>query len=135
MGENNDKKNNRYTDKNLMMEKIDFIDSCFQWVHEANPNAYLIINEFNIVANEKSRQQFYDVVKALKAKNAPVSGLGIQMHEPNQGRYYYSPLQIWETFKTYSDFNLPLHVTEFILVSNGDSIKGNYKTGIWTEQV
>jgi hypothetical protein len=29
---------------------------------------------------------------------------------------------------------LPLHVTELIPVSNGDSIKGNYKKGIWTEQ-
>lgn len=29
---------------------------------------------------------------------------------------------------------MPLHVTELIPVSNGDSIKGNYKTGIWTEK-
>lgn len=127
-------KDNRYTGRNLMMDKTDFIDSCFQWAHKANPDAHLIINEFNIVANEHSRQQFYDVVKALKAKNTPISGLGIQMHEPNQGRYYYSPQQIWETFQTYSEFKLPLHVTEFIPVSNGDSIKGNYKTGVWTEQ-
>jgi GH35 family endo-1,4-beta-xylanase len=117
-----------------MMEKIDFIDSCFQWAHNANPNAHLIINEFNVVANEKSRQQFYDVVKKLRDKKSPVSGLGIQVHEPNQGRYYYSPQQIWKTYETYSDFDLPLHVTELIPVSNGDSIKGNYKSGIWTEK-
>ena len=134
MNENRAGKDNRYTGKNLMMEKIAFIDSCFQWAHDANPNAHLIINEFNVVANEKSRQQFYDVVKALQEKKTPVSGLGLQVHEPNQGRYYYSPQQLWDTYNRYSDFNLPLHVTELIPVSNGDSIKGNYRTGIWTEE-
>lgn len=134
IAENAAGKDKRYTGHDLMMEKIDFIDSCFQWAHNANKDAHLIINEFNIVASEKSRQQFYDLVKKLQDKKSPVSGLGIQVHEPNQGRYYYSPQQIWETYETYSDFNLPLHVTELIPVSNGDSIKGVYKTGIWTEQ-
>ena len=135
MEENKAGKDNRYAGKDLIMEKVDFIDSCFQWAHEANPNAHLIINEFNVVANEKSRQQFYDIVKELQNKKTPVSGIGIQVHEPFQGRYFYSPQQIWETFETYSDFNLPLHITELIPVSNGDSIKGGYKSGVWTEQI
>ncbi len=134
MKENNAGRENRYTGEDLMMDKIDFIDSCFRWAHEANPDAQLIINEFNIVADENARQQFYEVVEKLQKKKSPVSGLGIQMHEPNQGRYYYSPRQIWETFNKYAAFNLPLHVTEFIPISNGDSIKGIYKTGVWTEK-
>ncbi len=134
MQENSNRKDNRYTGNDLIMEKIGFIDSCFQWAHNANPKAHLIINEFNVVANEESRQQFYNVVKELQNKKTPVSGIGIQVHEPFQGRYFYSPQQIWETYETYSDFNLPLHVTELIPVSNGDSIKGGYKTGVWTEQ-
>lgn len=135
MAENKSGNENRYTGKDLIMEKVSFIDSCFQWAYKANPNAELIINEFNIVASEKARQNFYDVVEKLLQKETPISGLGIQVHEPNQGRYFYSPKQIWETYETYSDFNLPLHVTEFIPVSNGDSLKGNYKSGVWTEQV
>jgi len=134
MRENSAGNDKRYTGMDFMKERIDFIDSCFQWAHKANPNAHLIINEFNVVANEKSRQQFYDVVKELQNKKTPISGLGIQVHEPNQGRYYYSPEQIWETYENYANFNLPLHVTELIPVSNGDSIKGFYKTGVWTEQ-
>ncbi len=134
MKENRSGADNRYTGKDLMSDKIDFIDSCFRWAQNANPDAHLIINEFNIVANESSRQQFYEVVEKLMKKGTPVSGLGIQMHEPNQGRYYYSPQQIWDTYNRYAEFNLPLHVTEFIPVSNGDSLKGIYKTGVWTEQ-
>lgn len=135
MEENKAGNDNRYPGKNLMMEKVDFIDSCFRWAHNANPDANLIINEFNIVANENSRKDFYAVVNKLLAQDSPINGLGIQVHEPNQGRYYYSPQQLWDTYENYSDFNLPLHVTELIPVSNGDEIKGNYKSGVWTEEV
>ncbi|NQU88617.1 MAG: endo-1,4-beta-xylanase [Mariniphaga sp.] len=135
MAENNNGTDNRYTGSDLMAEKVAFIDSCFQWAHQANSDAELIINEFNIVANEKSRQEFHNVVKALLDGGTPISGLGIQAHEPNQGRYYYSPEQLWETFNTYKEFNLPMHLTELIPVSNGDSIVGGFKTGIWTEEI
>lgn len=135
MAENKAGKDNRYTGENLMMDKVDFIDSCFRWANIANPGAHLIINEFNVVASEEARQDFYSVVKKLLQKNSPVKGIGIQVHEPDRGRYYYSPEQIWKTYEKYAEFDLPLHVTEFIPVSNGDSITGIYKTGTWSEQV
>ncbi len=134
VAENRAGKDNRYTGTNLMLEKSGFIDSCFQWAHQANPNAQLILNEFGIVADESLRQQFHDLLKTLQQKNTPVSGVGIQAHEPYKGRFYYSPEQIWSTFEAYSDLKLPMHITEFIPVSNGDSIMGGYKTGIWSEQ-
>lgn len=134
MKENQLGNDNRYVGQNYMSDTPGFIDSCFQWAHDANPDATLILNEFDIVYNEKSRQRFYDLLKTLKEMNTPISGLGIQAHEPYKGRVYYSPEQIWSTFETYSDFNLPMHITEFIPVSNGDSIMGGYKTGTWTEQ-
>jgi GH35 family endo-1,4-beta-xylanase len=135
MKENAAGEDNRYTGKDLMMERVDFIDSCFQWANKANPEAHLIINEFNVVASEKSRADFYKVVEKLLNQNSPVHGLGIQVHEPYKGRYYYSPQQLWETYETYAAFNLPLHVTELIPVSNGDEIMGDYKSGVWTEEV
>jgi endo-1,4-beta-xylanase len=131
--ENRAKQDNRYVGKDFMSEKIGFIDSCFRWAYDANPDAHLVLNEFDVVYNELSRKRFYEVLKALQQLNTPVSGIGIQAHEPFQGRVYYSPQQIWETFEMYAGFNLPLHITELIPVSNGDSIKGGYKTGIWTE--
>lgn len=134
MKENNSGQDNRYVGQNFMSDKPGFIDSCFQRAYKANPNADFILNEFDIVYNENSRQRFYHLVKTLLDMKTPVTGLGIQAHEPFKGRIYYSPEQIWETFESYSDFNLPLHITELIPVSNGDSIKGGYKTGIWTEQ-
>lgn len=135
MQENREGQDNRYVGKDFMSKEIGFIDSCFRWANDANPSATLVLNEFDIVYNEQSRQRFYDVLKALQERNTPVGGIGIQAHEPFQGRVYYSPEQIWETFETYAEFNLPLHITELIPVANGDSIKGGYRTGIWTEKV
>jgi endo-1,4-beta-xylanase len=135
MQENITGQDNRYVGRDFMSDDTGFIDSCFRWAHSANPDADLILNEFEIVYNKHSRQRFYDLLKALQQRNSPVKGIGIQAHEPYKGRVYYSPQQIWETFETYSDFNLPLHITELIPVSNGDSIMGGYRTGIWTEQV
>jgi endo-1,4-beta-xylanase len=132
--ENSAGQDNRYVGQNFMSDKTGFIDSCFQQAHKANPDAQLILNEFDIVYNENSRQRFYDLLKTLTEIDTPVTGIGIQAHEPCKGRVYYSPEQIWATFETYSDFNLPLHITELIPVSNGDSIMGGYTTGIWTEQ-
>ncbi|HKJ78867.1 MAG TPA: endo-1,4-beta-xylanase [Prolixibacteraceae bacterium] len=134
MAENAEGTDNRYVGRDFMSERTDFIDSCFRWAHEANPEAHLILNEFGIVSNPDLRRQFYEVVAKLQEMNTPVNGLGIQAHEPHKGRVYYSPEEIWSTFQDYSDFNLPLHVTELIPVSNGDSIKGGYKTGTWTEK-
>ena len=132
--ENSAGQDNRYVGQNFMSDKPGFIDSCFQRSYMANPDAQLILNEFDIVYNENSRQRFYDLLKTLTEMDTPVTGIGIQAHEPYKGRVYYSPEQIWETFETYSDFNLPLHITELIPVSNGDSILGGYTSGIWTEQ-
>jgi GH35 family endo-1,4-beta-xylanase len=134
MKENKAGRDYRYVGKNFMSEHVGFIDSCFRSAYKGNPEADLIINEFDIVYNETSRKRFYDVVKSLKERGSPVTGLGIQAHEPYKGRIYYSPEQIWKTFETYSDFKLPLHITELIPVSNGESIMGGYKTGVWTEQ-
>ncbi len=94
----------------------------------------IIINEYNIIADENDRRNFYDIVKSLRDMGTPISGLGIQAHEPNKGRYYYSPQQIWDTFEKYNSFGLPMHITELSQVANGDAFEGTYKTGKWTEE-
>lgn len=124
----------RYVNKNFMSDQPTFIDSCFRWANRANPQAELILNEFDIVANPISRKRFYELLTALNKYQTPLSGIGIQAHEPDKGRYYYSPKQIWETFETYAEFDIPMHLTELIVVANGDSITGGYLQGVWDEQ-
>jgi GH35 family endo-1,4-beta-xylanase len=111
-----------------------YVDTCYTIAHRANPEAHLILNEFGQEVDPLVRQRFFDLVKRLQAKKTPIDAVGIQQHEPNAGRYYYSPQEIWNLYEKYAELGMPYHITELIQVSNGDSIKGNYKTGIWTEQ-
>jgi len=135
MIENRRNRDYRYTGENLMSDRATFIDSCFRWANAANTEATLILNEFNVIAQPDKRIQFYNLLTELKEKETPITGIGIQAHEPERGKYYYSPKQIWETYEKYADFNLPLHITEFIPQSNGDSIKGGQISGVWDEKM
>jgi GH35 family endo-1,4-beta-xylanase len=126
--------NNRYKSNYSIGQISGYVDSCFTIARKANPAAHLILNEFGQEIDNHSQQRFFDLVKRLQAKKTPIDAIGIQQHEPNAGRYYYSPQEIWNLYEKYAELGLPYHIAELIQVSNGDSIKGSYKTGIWTEQ-
>ncbi|WFB36256.1 endo-1,4-beta-xylanase [Kiritimatiellota bacterium B12222] len=52
----------------------------FKWADEFEPNAYLFLNENNILLNSGNRQRAYDWAKYLLDNGAPIDGLGIQGH-------------------------------------------------------
>lgn len=58
-----------------------YIEECFQWAHEADPEATLLYND-NKVEGTGTRKSdgFYELLADLKAKNVPVHGCGIQAH-------------------------------------------------------
>lgn len=125
---------NRYG-KNMPIEAIaDWVEPCYRWAHQANPQATLILNEFNQMVMPDVRQRFYDLVTELKRRGTPISGLGLQAHEPERGRYWYSPKQVWDTINLYAEFGYPIHITEFIPQSSGKPIEGNWRSGQWTPE-
>jgi len=68
---------------NAFLQKLgpSYIEDCFRWAHEANPDAFLIYNDNKVegIGNQKS-EGFYNLLADLKAKNVPVHGAGIQAH-------------------------------------------------------
>lgn len=58
----------------------DYIEKAFVWAHEADPDAELVINDYNLESSAAKREAMYTLVKGLKAKKIPVSAIGIQMH-------------------------------------------------------
>lgn len=58
----------------------EYIDKAFRWAHEADPNAKLILNDFNNeIENEVSNVQ-YDYMKSARERGVPIDGVGIQLH-------------------------------------------------------
>ena len=110
----------------------DYVENALKWAHQGNPNATLMINEYKTLADKDSRKQYELLLTELKKRNAPVSGIGIQAHEPRQE--WYSPEEVWKTFDLYYGMGFPIHITEFTPQSSGVPITGNWRSGTWTPE-
>jgi endo-1,4-beta-xylanase len=110
----------------------DYVEQALKWAHQGNPMARLLINEYKTLADADARKKYDDLLTELKKRNAPLSGLGIQAHEPRQE--WFSPIEVWKTFDLYSKFGYPIHITEFHPQSSGVPITGGWRTGAWTPE-
>jgi GH35 family endo-1,4-beta-xylanase len=110
----------------------DYVEQALRWAHRGNPQAALLINEYKTLADEKTRKRYEDLLVELKKRGAPLSGIGIQAHEPRQE--WFSPVEAWKTFDLYSRLGYPIHITEFHPQSSGVGITGSWRTGSWTPQ-
>lgn len=121
----------RYTDIPIS-EIADWVEPCFRTAHEANPNAELVINDYEQIVSTfigNTRERFFELAAELLHRGVPLHGLGIQAHEPVNE--WYAPQVYWETLEYYTQLGLGIHITEFIPQSSGEEITG-YKTGTWT---
>ncbi len=109
---------------------VDLVERAFKWAHRANPQAHLVLNEFYQITREDTRERFVAMVKELQRRNTPISGLGIQAHEPRQE--WYPPREVWKTFDRIAELGYPLHITEFTPQSGGKQITGGWRKGTWT---
>lgn len=93
----------------------DYIDSAFVWAHQADPDAKLYINDYNIghwgnghYENGKTHAM-YNLAKRLKDAGIPIDGVGMQMHTSVSG---LQPAQIEETVKQFRAIGLNCIITE-----------------------
>jgi GH35 family endo-1,4-beta-xylanase len=113
-------------------EIIDWIENCYRWAHEANPEAELVINEYETIVSDfilDTRERFYNLIAELLKRDTPVHGIGLQAHEPRSE--WYSPVEYWKVLNYYSKLGLPIHLTEFTAESSNEKING-WKEGAWT---
>jgi endo-1,4-beta-xylanase len=109
----------------------DYVEQALRWARRGNPEATLLINEYRTLADEKVRKRYADLLAELQKRKAPLSGIGIQAHEPRQE--WFSPVEVWKTFDLYGvEMGLPIHITEFHPQSSGAGITGNWRQGQWT---
>ena len=89
----------------------EFIMKAFQYAHEADPNAELYYNDYNVIDPVK-RAKIIKLISRIQAQGIPITGLGIQAHwnvaEPTRP-------QLMETIEQLSVLNIKLHITEMDL--------------------
>jgi endo-1,4-beta-xylanase len=59
----------------------DYIDLAFKWAHEADPDAKLFYNDYDIERPGAKSDAVEELVRGLKARGVPIDGVGIQGHE------------------------------------------------------
>ena len=61
-------------------KQYDFIENAFRWAHEADPNAELYYNDYNLDTSKAKCDGAVAIVKYLKSKGLRIDGVGIQLH-------------------------------------------------------
>ncbi|MCR5830052.1 MAG: endo-1,4-beta-xylanase [Lachnospiraceae bacterium] len=88
--------------------RIALVKDVFAAAHESNPDATLLINDFNL------SESYRILIDGLLNAGVPIGAIGIQTHQ-HQG--YMGKEKVLDILKRYEVFGLPLHFTENTLIS------------------
>lgn len=91
----------------------EFIDSAFVWAHQADPDAKLILNDYdNETMGQAKAQAFYNLAKRLLNDGRPIHGVGFQCHL-DAGKIDHN--LIFANLARYYDTGLTCSITELDL--------------------
>lgn len=88
--------------------QVGLVKMVFDKAREVNPNATLLINDFN------TSPQYEDLIDRCLDAGVKFSAIGIQSHQ-HQG--YWGAEKTYDVLERFSRFNLPIHFTENTLIS------------------
>ena len=94
----------------------EYIDMAFRWAHEADPQAVLLLNEYNAEGFNRKSDGIYEFVKGMLARGVPIHGVGMQTHW-GDGRQTF-PTQrfdrntIGPNMRRLADLGLDVYITE-----------------------
>lgn len=101
----------------IWLQKIGpgYIEKAFAFAHEADPDALLFYNDFNLEMNPAKRKSVLTLLNNLRNRGIKVDGIGMQMHISNA---YPEPSQIADALKEVAKYNFKLHVSELDIAVN-----------------
>ena len=88
----------------------EYIGMAFQWAYEADPNTYLIYNDFAGEGLNKKSQAIYSLAQGLLQAGVPLDGVGLQMHVWLGGQPPVDELAA--NMQRLADLGLRVHITE-----------------------
>jgi endo-1,4-beta-xylanase len=106
----------------------DYLTMAFKWAHEADPNALLFYNDYNIergaVENKGKHASSMLLLKRLIKDGAPINGVGIQGH-------WHLDSNLEDVEKAISDYEslgLKIGISELDVTASGEN-SGAFPTG------
>lgn len=99
----------------------DVLTLAFKWAHEADPNAKLYYNDYNIeqgaVENKGKHVSSLLLLKRLLAEGAPITGVGIQGH----WHLDTNLADVEKAIENYASLGLEVSITELDVTATGDN--------------
>ena len=90
-------------------QSYSYIERCFRWAHEADPQALLFYNEAEAeVINPKS-DAIYAMVRDFRQRGVPVDGVGFQMHIAH---LHADVVSIAANIARFTALGVQVHITE-----------------------
>ncbi|MGD8779395.1 MAG: endo-1,4-beta-xylanase [Ignavibacteria bacterium] len=86
----------------------DYMQKAFEWAHEADPDAELYYNDFNMWYEGK-RDSLVELIKKLLSNGVKIDGIGLQGH---WGLDYPPRDELEKALKAYSKLDVKLMITE-----------------------
>ena len=97
----------------------DYIEMAFRYAHEADPNAKLYYNDYNL--NDPNKAEIVAAMfKDLKAKGVPIDGIGMQSHY-NIG---IIPALVERSIQLFEGVGAEISITELDVTVNGADASG-----------
>lgn len=93
---------------------IEYIDLCFQYAREADPNVLLFYNDYGHEYSSTKRTAINKLATDLIARGVPIDGLGLQMHTS----ITRPDADIKTAINTAASTGLKIHISEFDIRTN-----------------
>jgi endo-1,4-beta-xylanase len=106
----------------------EYIDQAFIWARQADPDAVLILNDFNNEAYNDVSNAMYDYIKGAKARGVPIDGIGMQMHI--DGAHPPNKDEVISNMRRFADLGVGIYVTELDVNMNDLPVSGAAKDAI-----
>ena len=88
-----------------------YIDQAFIFAREADPDALLFYNDYQLVFKEQRGEAVYALVKGMIDRKVPIDGIGMQMHYKNENQVN-SREEISSMIKRFGSLGVQVHITE-----------------------
>lgn len=103
-----------------------YIEKCFKWAREADPNVKLFYNDYNLESYPEKIKKVQKMIKTFQEKNISIDGIGFQMHID-----HLNPKReiIEKNLKKIIDSGLLIHFSEIDITVNREKLfqKLDYK--------
>ncbi len=106
----------------------DYIDQAFIWARAADPNAKLILNDFNNEGENSVSDEMYYYIKGAKERGVPIDGIGMQMHI--DGTHPPTKDEVISNMQRFAGLGVDVYVTEFDVNMNDLKTDGKSKDQI-----